>query len=174
MQCPECGSAHSRKNGHRRGKQNHICVDCNRQFVDEYSERGSDWTKRLCLRMYVNGMRFRGIGRVMGGNHTIVMDWLTQVGECLPDADAPDEIPHVGELDELQTFVGRKKVKVWIWTAVDHFNPGILGWAIGDRSAKTFKPLWQSISFWNYFFWVSDGYTVYPMLIPDGAQIVST
>ncbi|MEB3211598.1 MAG: IS1 family transposase, partial [Leptolyngbyaceae bacterium] len=28
MQCPECGSQHIHKNGHRRGKQNHICVDC--------------------------------------------------------------------------------------------------------------------------------------------------
>ena len=79
----------------------------------------------------------------------------------------------MGELDELQTFVGQKKDKVWIWTAVDHFNPGILGWAIGDRSAQSFKPLWQAISFWNCFFWVSDGYAVYPSFIPDGDQIVS-
>lgn len=28
MQCPECGSEHIRKNGHRRGKQNHLCIDC--------------------------------------------------------------------------------------------------------------------------------------------------
>ncbi|MGB3694474.1 MAG: IS1 family transposase, partial [Spirulinaceae cyanobacterium] len=28
MQCPECNSTHIRKNGKRRGKQNHICVDC--------------------------------------------------------------------------------------------------------------------------------------------------
>ncbi|NET32889.1 MAG: IS1 family transposase, partial [Cyanothece sp. SIO1E1] len=28
MQCPECQSSHTRKNGKRRGKQNHICVDC--------------------------------------------------------------------------------------------------------------------------------------------------
>ncbi|NJO41508.1 MAG: IS1 family transposase, partial [Cyanobacteria bacterium CRU_2_1] len=28
MQCPECSSTHIRKNGRRRGKQNHICVDC--------------------------------------------------------------------------------------------------------------------------------------------------
>ncbi|MBD1867050.1 IS1 family transposase, partial [Cyanobacteria bacterium FACHB-471] len=26
MQCPECGSTHIRKNGKKRGKQNHICV----------------------------------------------------------------------------------------------------------------------------------------------------
>ncbi|NJM67643.1 MAG: IS1 family transposase, partial [Acaryochloris sp. RU_4_1] len=28
MECPECGSTHIRKNGIKKGKQNHICVDC--------------------------------------------------------------------------------------------------------------------------------------------------
>ena len=58
MSCPDCGSCHIRKNGHRRGKQNHICVHCHRQFVesDESVETPqsvgySDWVKRLCLRM---------------------------------------------------------------------------------------------------------------------------
>ena len=53
--------------------------------------------------------------------------------QILPDADAPDTIPQAGELDELQTFVGSQKTKVWIWTAVDYFRKGILGWVIGDR-----------------------------------------
>ncbi|MBW4608177.1 MAG: IS1 family transposase, partial [Hassallia sp. WJT32-NPBG1] len=25
MECPRCGSSHIRKNGRKRGKQNHIC-----------------------------------------------------------------------------------------------------------------------------------------------------
>jgi hypothetical protein len=36
MQCPECGSNHIRKNGKMRGQQNHICVDCSRQFIGVY------------------------------------------------------------------------------------------------------------------------------------------
>jgi insertion element IS1 protein InsB len=174
MQCPECGSHHIHKNGHRRGKQNHICVDCGRQFIDCYSPRGyRHWFKRLCLRMYVNGMGFRGIERVMGVAHTTVMNWLAQVAETLPDTYDPDEIPQVGELDELETFVGRKQNKIWIWTVVDHFRPGLLGWVVGDHSAATFRPLWQAVFFWNCFFWVSDGNPVYPSFIPEGDQIVS-
>ncbi|HHP7244200.1 MAG TPA: transposase-like zinc-binding domain-containing protein [Elainellaceae cyanobacterium] len=30
MQCPECGATHTRKNGKKKGKQNHICVACGR------------------------------------------------------------------------------------------------------------------------------------------------
>ena len=61
--------------------------------------------------MYVNGMGFRGIERVTGVHHTTVLYWVKQVGEHLPDAYAPAHVPQVGELDELETFVGAKKTK---------------------------------------------------------------
>ena len=111
MECPDCQSTHLRKNGWRRGKQNHLCLACGRQFVENPKvERGySDDIRRLCLRMYVNGMGFRGIERVTGVHHTTVITWVKQVGERLPDAYSPDTKPEVGELDELETFVGSKK-----------------------------------------------------------------
>ena len=111
MECPECQSQHIRKNGLRRGKQNHICVDCGRQFVNNpQSHRGySDEVRRQCLKMSVNGMGFRGIERCTGVHHTTVIHWVKQVGELLPEAYDPDDIPDVGELDELQPFVGQKK-----------------------------------------------------------------
>ncbi len=35
MQCPEFKPKHIRKNGqNRQGKQNYICADCHRQFID--------------------------------------------------------------------------------------------------------------------------------------------
>ena len=113
MECPECQSSHIRKNGTKKGKQNHLCMDCRRQFViRNNAPRGySDEFKRECLKMYVNGMGLRGIERVKGVHHTTVITWIKQVGGILPDAYAPDTIPQVGELDELQTFVGSKKTK---------------------------------------------------------------
>lgn len=44
---------------------------------------------------------------------------------------------------------------------------------IGDRSAETFKPLWLRVKCWHCFFYVTDGYKVYPMFIESGEQIVS-
>ena len=113
MQCPECNSTHIRKNGKKKGKQNHICVDCGRQFIigAQTTKGYSDQVKRECLKMYVNGMGFRGIERVKGVHHTTVITWVRRVGELLPDAYSPETIPIVGELDELETFVGSKKTK---------------------------------------------------------------
>ena len=113
MKCPECQASHINKNGHKKGKQNYICVDCGRQFLDSYtSSRGySQEVKQLCLKMYVNGMGFRAIERVTGVHNTTVMDWVKQVAELLPDYYNSQPTPSVGELDELETFVGSKKTK---------------------------------------------------------------
>jgi transposase-like protein len=91
----------------------HICVNCGRQFIDVYnSPKGySDEIKQECLRLYVNGMGFRAIERSTGVHHTTVIYWLKQIGSQLPDAPPINEIPEVGELDELETFVGSKKTK---------------------------------------------------------------
>lgn len=63
MQCPYCEPTEIQKNGKRRGKQNHKCINCGRQFIDFYSPRRgySDEVKKECLRSYVNGMGFRAI-----------------------------------------------------------------------------------------------------------------
>lgn len=66
-----------------------------------------------------------------------------------------------------------QKTKVWLWTAVDHFNPGILGWVLGDHSAEAFKPLWALVTTWQCYFIVTDGWSIYPAFIPPGDQIVS-
>lgn len=65
-----------------------------------------------------------------------------------------------------------KKNKIWIWTAVNNGLPGILAWAIGDRSAKTFAKLWKIIKCWKCNFYVTDGYPVYPCFIDDCDQII--
>lgn len=110
MQCPECRSTHIHKNGKKKGKQNHICVDCGRQFIDYYdSPKGySDDFKRECLKMYTDGSGFREIERVKGVHHTTVILWVKQVGECFldtydPDKTDPDKTPELGELNELES-----------------------------------------------------------------------
>ena len=46
------------------------------------------------------------------------------------------------------------------------------GWVLGDHSAETFQPLWKIVEQWQCYFYVTDGWKVYPGFIPDGDQIV--
>jgi hypothetical protein len=87
--------------------------------------------------MYLNGMGLRGIERVTDIHHTTVMGWIREAGHKVRDTPESEEIPEITDLDELQTFVGNKHNKLWIGSAVNHKQPGILAWVIGDRSAAT-------------------------------------
>ena len=99
MECPEFNSTRVNKNGRKAGQQNHICVDCGRQFIDSYQAHQGDAEeiKKECLLMYVNGMGFRAIlfqrgfanERIKGVHHTSIINWVKQVGELLPNAYAP-------------------------------------------------------------------------------------
>ncbi|MBV8887612.1 MAG: IS1 family transposase [Chroococcidiopsidaceae cyanobacterium CP_BM_RX_35] len=75
------------------------------------------------------------------------MNWVKESAQELPE-DEKDH-PVVAELDELQTYVGRKTDKIWLWTAINHHAPGILAIEIGDCSGQTFAKLWQRIRTWE-------------------------
>jgi hypothetical protein len=59
--------------------------------------------------MYVNGIGFRAIERLTGVNHNTVINWVKEVAGKLPDPPEHSEIPEVAQVDELETFVSKKK-----------------------------------------------------------------
>ena len=124
------------------------------------------------LKLYVNGMGFRSIERCTGVNHNIAINWVKQAGDSLPDAPAAEMIPDLAQLDELQTFVGSKKNKRWLWTAVDGKRLGILAWQLGDRGLETFWPLWLVVRGWQCFLYITDGWPVYACCIDDDDPLV--
>ena len=67
------------------------------------------------------------------------------------ESDDNYEIPETAQIDELQTFIGSKKNKIWVWTVFNSKMPGILKFVIGDRWAATFTVLWQMIHGWACF-----------------------
>ncbi len=44
---------------------------------------------------------------------------------------------------------------------------------LGTHSAETFRPLWDMVGAWQCYFYITDGWSVYPSFIPEGDQIVS-
>ena len=89
------------------------------------------------------------------------------------ESDDNYEIPETAQIDELQTFIGSKKNKIWVWTVFNSKMPGILKFVIGDRWAATFTVLWQMIHGWACFLHITDGHKVYPCLIDDCDHLVS-
>ena len=165
MKCPNCQAPNPRKYGFKNRKQRYQCRECGRIFQSSYCEIGySHDVKKICLRMYLNGMAFRAIERVTGIHHTTIINWVRKSGEDLSEDESAN--PKVAQLDELQTYVGRKQNKIWVWMAVNHYLPGILAVQIGDRSGQTFEKLWKRIKTWNSRKYLTDGYCVYANYIP--------
>jgi transposase-like protein len=66
--------------------------------------------RRKDIKLYLKGNRFRGVDRLLKVNHHSVANWVKEYAEQLPKAKVPQN-PKVAELDELFTFIGRKKTK---------------------------------------------------------------
>jgi insertion element IS1 protein InsB len=67
------------------------------------------------------------------------------LSETLVAPDPDDELATVLELDELWSFVLKRKNQVWIWIALCRKTRQVVARAIGDRSEKTCQELWNNI-----------------------------
>jgi transposase-like protein len=67
-------------------------------------------TRLLAIRMYVEGSSYRSIARILKVNPQSVVNWVSQYANKLPNAPMPAKVKKA-ELDELYTFVGKKKTK---------------------------------------------------------------
>jgi transposase-like protein len=113
MKCPYCENQEQQvKDGkNHSGTQRYLCKDCQRHYTPEPKQRGySDEIRMQAVRMYVDGINLRRIGRHLGVNHQSVANWVKAYTARLPTAPQPDEVDIV-EMDELHTFVERKKTK---------------------------------------------------------------
>ena len=68
-----------------------------------------------CIRLYLEGVGFRGIARLTGTPHTTVMRWIKKLGDDI-DRFRPQmgevEPVSVMELDEMWHFVQKKRTNV--------------------------------------------------------------
>lgn len=112
-QCPTChADEHQVKNGmNPSGSQRYKCKDCGRVYRPQANPRGYDQsTREQALKLYVDGLNLRRIGRILGINHQTVANWVKAQSGQLPPAPLPEEVDII-EMDEMFTFVGEKKSK---------------------------------------------------------------
>ena len=112
--CAYCQSAEQQiKSGfNASGSQRFRCRSCDRIYTPEPSPNGyPDEVRRQAVKLYLEGMNLRRIGRILAVNHQSVTNWVNSYHAGLPAARAPVASPETLEMDELFTFVGSKKRK---------------------------------------------------------------
>ena len=121
-----------------------IIVDCVTIITQcQKSNEKSDETKRLAFEMYLEGLGFRAIDRILGISYGIVYYWIRRWGKRLELAKRNEPI-EVVELDELHSYVGQKNY-CWVWLAVDRHRKKYLNFVSGDRTTQIGLKLWDKI-----------------------------
>jgi transposase-like protein len=111
MTCPYCQAIDEQvKNGlNPSGTQRYLCKHCRRAYTPAPKEQGyTDKVRQQAIQLYSDGMNLRRIGRVLGVNKQSVANWVKAHVEQLPATPQPRTAETI-ELDELFTFVGKKK-----------------------------------------------------------------
>ena len=76
------------------------------------------------------------------------------------------------ELDEMWTFVGQRKRKVWLWLAVERASRRIVAWVLGCRGAATGRRLFHALPtrYQANTMYYTDAWEAYATVLPAGAH----
>lgn len=162
--CPHCQKTEMqvRAGLNKSGSQRMKCNPCNRRYTPYPNERGyPEEMRQEAVEMYVDDTNFRAIGRRLKVHHQTVINWITSQAARTPAEPPIAEGPiETAELDELFTFEGKKKEKIYIMTLVDRATRCFLGYrVVRKRSTEHVQAMLDAVPpAKNYF---SDGYTIY-------------
>lgn len=107
MDCPRCNSANHVKHGIVNNKQRYLCKNC--QYHYTVRERGKPKElKRMALLLYLEGLGFRSIERILKVSNVTVLNWVRRFGEELESLISDNRL-EVLEMDEMHTYIGSKK-----------------------------------------------------------------
>jgi transposase-like protein len=112
--CPHYASSEQQtKAGHTHtGNQRCKCRARVRFYTPDPKPLGyPEEIKREAVRLYLEGVNLRRIGRILSANHQSVINRVNSYQAVLPASEPAVAAPEVVELDELFTFAGSKKRK---------------------------------------------------------------
>lgn len=111
MKCPKCNSEHSVKNGIVKNKQRYLCKPC--QYRYTVAEIGKPKAlKKLALQLYLEGLGFRSIERILEVSNVSVLNWVKELGKKIEEYRQVEGNIEIIEMDELHSYIGRKKTTV--------------------------------------------------------------
>jgi transposase len=109
MKCPKCKSEKKVKNGIIKGVQRYKCKDCSFNYTVEMKSTAQPIDiKKFGLMLYLEGLGFQSISRLLNVSHVAVMKWIKKYGEQLKELKT-DKPVKIIELDEMHSYIGSKK-----------------------------------------------------------------
>lgn len=108
--CPNCNSQNFVKSGIVKERQRYKCKDCNYYFtVNKHGKEVETYYVNKALQLYLEGLSYREIERVLGISHVSVMNWVKKYGVKRPYTGTYHPSYKILNADELAAFFSNKK-----------------------------------------------------------------
>jgi hypothetical protein len=111
--CPNCNSDRYIKSGVVSDRQRYKCKDCNYFFsVNKIGKQIDDYYVNKSLQLYLEGLSYREIERILGISHVSIMNWVKKYNikrPLNPDYHPTYKILNAKELGEY--FTNRENIK---------------------------------------------------------------
>lgn len=105
--CPRCKSEAYTKSGIIKGRQRYRCRDCDYHFTVKKQGKSIDpYYVIKALQLYIEGVTYREIERILGISHVSVMNWVRKYGVKAPENYAYHPTYKVLNHKELMAFLG--------------------------------------------------------------------
>ena len=92
------------------GPQKYKCKICGKYYTQESKKRGhSEETKNQAIKLYLEGNSGRAVGRILGIGKNMCLYWIRKYAKNIESKETPNARVNVIEMDELYSFVERKK-----------------------------------------------------------------
>ena len=111
MNCPKCKSDHFVKDGIVKCRQRYLCRKCNYRYTVPFKGKSID-IKKFALVLYLEGLGFRSIERIINVSNVTVMRWIKSFGKEVELIRREDRELEIIEMDEMHTYIGSKKTIV--------------------------------------------------------------
>lgn len=79
LACPKCKGDHIVKSGVINNKQRYLCKNCSYYFtVNKIGKKIDNYYVTKALQLYLEGLSFREIERILGVSHVTVSNWVKE------------------------------------------------------------------------------------------------
>ncbi len=152
------------KKGKRNGIQRYFCFNCKKGFKDKYVYQSYRVTNQDIKRFVKEGVGIRSMSRLLKISLTTVLRRILKVASLIkrPMVTMGKEF----ELDEMRTYIGRKKNLYWIVYGLQRGTNLIANFNVGKRSNRTLRVVSDTLILSNLKRIFTDKWRGYLSLIP--------
>lgn len=109
-ECPVCQSTSLIKSGVINGRQRYKCKQCKYFFtVDKIGKKINDYYVTKAIQLYVEGVSYREIERILGVSHVSVINWIKKYKIKRPENNNYHPTYKILNHSELVEFMSKKE-----------------------------------------------------------------